>query len=88
MVDLRQELNIRRGGGLLNHELDVPGDPSADGVMRRPTHADVHGIHMKNDAVSNTDQACVRHELANSTSRASSYILVAAPFPPCSTAYR
>ena len=52
MAQMREEMGYRRGDRHVRHELDTNGGATgADGV-RRPTHADVHGVHMKNDAVS------------------------------------
>lgn len=50
---MREELGSRRNDRHVRHELDTNGaDPTVDGIVRRPTHTDVHGVHMKNDAVS------------------------------------
>ena len=59
MAQMKEELSARRSDRTLHHDLEangnvpVPGnDPTVDGRVRRPTHTDVHGVHMKNDAVS------------------------------------
>ena len=57
ITQMREEFGGRRPDGTGQNEFDTNGgapgtDPAADGRVRRPTHTDVHGVHMKNDAVS------------------------------------
>lgn len=54
IAEMREEMASRRP---MQHDFHTNGgasgfDPTADGRVRRPTHTDVHGVHMKNDAVS------------------------------------
>lgn len=57
IAEMREEMSFRRGDHHERHELDNnggagPAEHFVDGRVRRPTHTDVHGVHMKNDAVS------------------------------------
>lgn len=58
IAQMREELGTRRIDRPMHHEFDTNGGAPAmdinaiDGRVRRPTHTDVHGVHMKNDAVS------------------------------------
>lgn len=57
IAQLREDMAHRGNDRIMHHEFDMNGgasggDPAVDGRVRRPTHADVHGVHMKNDAVS------------------------------------
>ena len=57
IAQLREDMGVRLNDRTTHHDFDtngsaVGGDATVDGRVRRPTHTDVHGVHMKNDAVS------------------------------------
>ncbi|KAK3724353.1 hypothetical protein LTR37_000977 [Vermiconidia calcicola] len=53
IADLRRELNLNAQGRSASYEADANAgahiDPAVEGRPQRPTHADVHGVHVKND---------------------------------------
>lgn len=58
ITDLKREMKRNANGRSPFMDGDASGgsniDPAVDGRLQRPTHADVHGVHIKNDAVSPT----------------------------------
>lgn len=63
IAEMREELSIRRQDRGMYHEVDTNGGASGPlaassitsagyGRVNHPNHIDVHGVHMKNDAVS------------------------------------
>lgn len=58
IADLRQQLGLRPQHSDLNGDTNAGSsniDPAVEGRPRRPTHTDIHGVHVKNDAVSGED---------------------------------
>lgn len=55
IADLKRELKRNANHHSPFHDLDTLAgsniDPAVGGRPRRPTHTDVHGVHIKNDAV-------------------------------------
>jgi hypothetical protein len=56
IADLRHELGLRAHHSDLGANGHATAgssniDPAVEGRPRRPTHTDIHGVHVKNDAV-------------------------------------
>ena len=62
IADLRREMGRNTHHQSPYHDPDIVAgsniDPQVEGRSQEPTHADVHGVHMKNVAVSSRQLSC------------------------------
>ena len=86
IADLRREMRLHGNDGIQFHNGDATVganiDPAVHGRPRKPTHTDVHGVHIKNDAV--RPPPSFLPKLALTRYRARLYTSAVAQYQPCS----
>lgn len=93
ITGLRRELGLRgshhdeptasRNASTVSAEID----PAVNGHQRRPTHTDIHGVHVKNDVVRPLG-SCIALRNANTVQRGRSFISELDLYRRCSTHFR